>query len=180
LPLIKEGVDVAGVCAGAEVGLGNENDGVEDADTATGGFVSPPLAKGELTGGALKSDFGAVDDAPGRENPGFVVAVVASSVEAGVSVILGTVGGAASFALSSSFFLFASRILIIAFASKSCFSHFENCLYVRGLRKAVLVLSVRLGLTGTLLLLLPPELLRKADAIRRLAELIPTLLAIVS
>lgn len=91
------------------------------------------------------------------------------------------------------FFTFASLILIIALASKSSFSHFENCLYVRGvrglpLRRLLLVLSAKPtpGLVGVAAppsnLVLVFELdvvLRNAEAIRRLAGLIPTLLAII-
>ena len=57
-------MNAAVACTGAGSGLANENElGVEDAG-AEGDFVSPPLANGELTAGALENGFGADDDAP--------------------------------------------------------------------------------------------------------------------
>lgn len=101
-----EGAAVGPCCAGAGEGAGlgllNENEGVED----TGGFdasvvLLAPAAKGELTVGALNDNLGAVE-VPGRENAGGFDGVAAAS-DAGVNVILGTVGGAREACLSFSF-----------------------------------------------------------------------------
>lgn len=149
----------------------NGNKGMVDAGGLTASASLSPLAKGELVVGALKIDLGA-GEAPGREKAGGGGFAVDPPSAAGVKVILGTAGGTEGrVSFSSSFLRLASRIRIIAFASRSCFSHLENCLYVRGLR--MFVLSMRLGLGGAILLLLrgllPPEVLRTAEAIRLLA-----------
>jgi len=123
----------AGVATGfGASGLAKEKEGAVEA----AGLGCSVLL---LAGGAGNDNLGTVDEGaaedPGKEKEGGArvgfVAVLPCSSGGFVNVIEGNVGALAlascSF-LSSSFFLLASLIRMIAFASKSCFSKREYCL----------------------------------------------------